>query len=242
MESVGAAGGVGHVSSLHRWPVKSMAGEPVESVRIDRRGVAGDRAHALFDEHKGKPRRLTARQAPRMLHWSATYEGEVGADAVPLPLLRAPDGRSFRWDDPRLATALQADFERVLVLRRDLELMADRPDSILVTTEATFDAVSAALGRALDLRRFRTNIHVRLDAPAYAEEGWAGRRLRVGEAELELLDPCKRCVIPTRDPDTTEKDAEILRWLARERNLLFGINARAPSPAQIAVGDRVELI
>ena len=49
----------GRVASIHRWPVKSLAGEAVDAAGIDPRGVAGDRAHALFDEHKGAPRRLT---------------------------------------------------------------------------------------------------------------------------------------------------------------------------------------
>jgi uncharacterized protein YcbX len=78
-----------------------------------------------------------------------------------------------------------------------------------------------------------------LDAPAFAEEEWEGRRLRIGDAELELLHPCERCVIPTRDPDTAERDGEILRWLARERRTLFGINARPLGPSLIREGDAV---
>ena len=190
--------------SLHRWPVKSLAGEPAGALRLDPRGIAGDRAHALFDEHKGAPRRLTVRQAPGMLRWAASYAGRPG-DAlqpgdVPLPHVTAPDGAVFTWNDPRLPAALAADLGREVALRRDLALMQDLGDSILVTTQATLDAVSGALDRALDLRRFRTNIHVALDAAAYAEEGWEGRRLRIGDVVLDLLHPCERCVIPTRDP------------------------------------------
>ena len=232
--------------SLHRWPVKSLGGEPADALRLDARGIAGDRAHALYDEHKGAPRRLTVRQAPRMLRWSATYAGVPGdaldPGAVPLPRVTAPDGAVFSWDDPRLPPALASDLGRAVALRRDLALMQDFGDSILVTTQATLDAVSGALDRTLDLRRFRTNIHLELDAGAYAEERWEGRRLRVGDSVLELLHPCERCVIPTRDPDTTEKHAEILRWLTRERAGLFGINARATGAGRIAVGDPVTLL
>jgi uncharacterized protein YcbX len=236
----------GTVASLHRWPVKSLAGEPADALRLDPRGVAGDRAHALIDEHKGAPRRLTIRQAPGLLRWAATYADRPGdalaPDAVPLPSVVAPDGAVFTWDDPRLPAALSADLGREVALRRDLDLMQDLGRSILVTTQATLDAVAAALGRPLDLRRFRTNIHVVLDAEPYAEEAWEGRRLRVGATELELLHPCVRCVIPTRDPDTTAKDAGILRWLTREHGGLFGINARAAGTGRVAVGDPVTLL
>jgi len=226
--------------------VKSLAGEDAQALRLDGRGIAGDRAHALFDRHKNAPRRLTVRQAPGMLRWRATYPDHPGdalspAD-VPLPQVTAPDGTTFAWDDDRLPAALAADLGRAVTLRRDLALMQDFGDSILVTTRATLEAVSTALARPLDLRRFRTNIHVVLDAEPYAEERWEGRRLRVGDVVLDLLHPCARCVIPTRDPDTTVKDAEILRWITRERAGLFGINARATSDGRIAVGDAVELL
>jgi uncharacterized protein len=200
----------------------------------------------MFDVHKSAPRCLTIRQAPGMLRWRAAYPDRPG-DAldpgdVPLPLVTAPDGAVFAWDDPRLPAVLSADLGREVTLRRDLSLMQDLGASILVTTQATLDAVSAALGRSLDLRRFRTNIHVAMDADAYAEERWEGRRLRVGDTVLELLHPCERCVIPTRDPDTTVKYADLLRWLARERGGLFGINARATGPGRVAIGDPVELL
>lgn len=193
---------VGTVLELHRWPVKSLAGEPARALRVDRRGVGGDRAHALFDERAGGPRRLTVRQLPRMLGWAAAYPGAPGEaldpDVPPLPVLTAPDGARYAWDD-------------------------------------------AILPAALELRRFRTNVHVELDAPPFAEEDWEGRRLFVGGLELELLHPCERCVIPTRDPDGFEKLPELLRWLSRERGGVFGINARAHRAGVVRVGDPILL-
>ncbi len=45
----------------------------------------------------------------------------------------------------------------------------------------------------------------RLTAPDGADHAWEGARMRVGDLELELLHPCVRCAIPTRDPDTQVK-------------------------------------
>jgi uncharacterized protein YcbX len=101
--------------------------------------------------------------------------------------------------------------------------MQDLNHSLLVTTQATLDAVGAALGTELDLRRFRTNVHVVLDdAPAYAEEGWEGRELTIGEATFRLLHPVRAL----RDPDArsrhTAQVAELLRWLTREHAACSG--------------------
>jgi uncharacterized protein YcbX len=222
----------GTVLSLHRWPVKSMAGEDHAELRLDRRGIDGDRLRALLDVHKGAPRQVTVRQIPRLLLWSARHDGTI----------TCPRGRSFAWGTPELAAALEEDLGRPLEMVADERLMQDLGDSVLVTTRATHAAVEEALGTRLDLRRWRTNIHADLDAPAYAEEGWQGRTLRVGEATFEVLHPCERCVIPTRDPETAAKLPELLRWLTRHRGGLFGINARATGPATIRVGDPVEVL
>ena len=236
----------GTVLSLHRWPVKSLGGEPVSALRVDPRGVGGDRTHALFDVHRGAPRRLTAREAPRMLAWAAAYpaapDDALDPTAPPLPRLTAPDGRAFAWDDPELAVVLKRELGREVTLHRDLAGQQDLNESVLVTTAATLRALGEELGRPLDLRRFRTNVHVVLDAPAFAEERWEGRRIRIGEAELELLHPCERCVIPTRDPDSQEKWAPLLKHLVREHRGLFGINARPVGPARISVGDAVSVV
>src|SRR5688572_10411522 len=76
---------IGTVASLHRWPVKSVGGEPVPSFVVGPSGVAGDRAHALFVPSKrGEPVPLTAREAPRLLAWSATYaDGATPDGATP---------------------------------------------------------------------------------------------------------------------------------------------------------------
>ncbi len=235
----------GRVLSLHRWPVKSMGGEPVEALRVDARGAGGDRTHAVHDVHRGASRVLTARQAPRLLAWHATYGVEVDPADPPEPAVRAPDGSTYAWSDPALASALEADLDwqgRGLRLHRDVAGQQDLADSLLVTFEATRADAERRLARPLDLRRFRPNLHVDLpDASAWAEHGWEGRRLLVGDTELELLHPCERCVIPTRDPDTQDRWAGLLRWLHAEHGTCFGINARATAPATIQVGDAVEL-
>lgn len=237
----------GTVLSLHRWPVKSMGGEAAEVVALDGRGVAGDRAHVVVERRaNGEERTLTARQSPRLLAWRASYglppAAELGVDDVPQATVESPGGRRYRWDDPELPSALSADLERPLRLERDLELRQDLRRSLLVTVESTREAIGETLGRPFDLRRARTNIHVSLDAPAFAEEAWEGTRLRIGEITLDLLHPCVRCAIPTRDPETQERWPELLRWLTRTHGGIFGINARVSGAGAIAVGDRVELV
>ena len=136
----------GTVISLHRWPVKSLGGEPADALRIDGRGAGGDRAQALHGIFGGKRRPLTVRQVPRMLAWAAAYPQAPGEaldpDAPPLPVLTGPDGRTWDWDDPGLPGALRDDLNRPVDLVRDLALMPDLPDSLLLTVEASLRSSS----------------------------------------------------------------------------------------------------
>jgi len=239
----------GRVLELRRWPVKSLAGERISASRLDGRGFAGDRTDALFELRPDGTalRRLTARQAPRMLLWSAAYaslpDDGVAVEAPPPATVTAPDGRRFCSEDPALAAALSDDLGRRVEVRRDLQGQQDLPRSVLITFEASRRALEGLLGRGIDVRRFRPNVHLELEGLApFAEERLTGARARIGEVELELLHPCERCVIPTRHPDSSEKWPELLRFLARERAALFGLNARALGPGRVALGDPVEIL
>jgi len=235
----------GHVLGLWRHPVKSMRGEAVADARLGVCGMGGDRVHGVYDGRADGVRRLTARDAPGLLAWRAGYPA-AGADldpvAPPPATVTGPSGQCWEWGDPALRVALQDDLGRPVVLRRDIEGIYDVPRSVLVTTEASRLALERELGAPVDVRRFRTNLHLDTDTSAWAEPGWAGAALRLpGGAALELFKPCRRCVIPTRDPDTRRKWPELLRQLEREHELTFGIYGRVVAGGTISVGDRVEL-
>ena len=237
----------GTVAGLWRWPVKSMAGERVDALRVDGRGAGGDRTHAVFHEHKGRRKPLTAREAPRLLAWKAAYpfnrDGSVDPQRPPFASVTAPDGHRYVWGDPRLRTALEEDLGREVSLTRDVAGIQDLQRTLLVTTEASLRALCEEMGASIDLRRFRPNVHLDLDAPGWAELAWEGAELAfAGGVRLRLLHPCERCAIPTRHPDTQAKWPDLLKYLTAAHDMCFGINARVVEGGRVATGERVELM
>jgi uncharacterized protein YcbX len=237
----------GLITGLWRYPVKSMGGEPVRSAAVDWRGMGGDRSHAvLFDSKTGR-RPLTAREAAGMLAFHASYpsapDARLDPADPPAAQVTTPDGRRLSWQDPRLRRRLQDDFGRELHMERSLDGIQDLGQTLLVTVEASRAALEGELGRPVDLRRFRPNVHLELDGePAWAEHGWQGRHMRFeGGVVLALLHPCVRCAIPNRDPDTQERWPGLLRHLNAEHGTLFGINARVVVAGRIAVGQSVQV-
>ena len=218
------------IEQLWRYPVKSMAGERVPALKVDWRGAAGDRTHAL----QGERGLLTARQAPGLLGWSASYgDAHPDPEAPPEPHLTGPDGAAYPWGAPAVA----ADLGREVAFTRALDGQQDLERSLLITTEASHRALEAELGTPIDPRRWRTNLHLVADLPAWAELELEGAVLELeGGVVLRLLHPCERCVIPTRDPETQAKWPDLLKHLNRHHATQFGINARVEVPGEIREG------
>jgi hypothetical protein len=218
----------GAVLSLHRYPVKSMAGEPVETLAVGEHGAEGDRRYAVW--FRGG-RRLTARAAPKMLAWHAALNGGL--------TVTGPDGRAYAWDD-ELERAVSDHLGKDVALVQDPQGLADVQGTLLVTVEASRRRLEEELGLPVDVRRFRTNVHVELDGvEPFAESRWEGRQIEVGGALLAVDHACDRCAITVYDPETLDKAPDVLRTINDRHDTFFGFRARVLRPATIAVGDEV---
>ena len=93
------------------------------------------------------------------------------------------------------------------------------------------------------MNRFRPNVVVDTGTP-WAEDGWIGRRLRLGDTELRVAKACGRCVVTTIDQRTGHSGRQPLHALGRHRragtDLLFGIYLIPDAPGTVRVGDTVQ--
>jgi uncharacterized protein YcbX len=128
-------------------------------------------------------------------------------------------------------------------LERDVSGIPDVPGTVLVTVAGSLAALSAELGSEIDARRFRTNLHLELDADPWAEPAWAGAEIELeGGVRLQIDHACERCAIPTRDPDTQEKWPQLLRHLTAEHGQDFGLLARVRVPGRVYAGESARIV
>jgi uncharacterized protein len=216
-----------------RYPVKSMAGESLVSCPVGEKGLEGDRRWALVDgtpNRAGKP--LTIREAERLM----TYRARLGAGVLEI---LAPTGEVRKLDDGMIAD-LAAEASRPLTLR-DLEGANFDDSPVLLVNLATVAAFEAEAGMRVDRRRFRANLYVDGLSPSEEIE-WLGRRVKVGGIELAVTKQCERCVVITRDPDTTAATPALLRVLTETRNTYMGVYCEVTRSGRVAVGDPVHVV
>jgi uncharacterized protein YcbX len=109
----------GRVTSLWRYPVKSMAGERMPAAYIGESGVHADRTWAVRDVELGIT--TSAKRLPGLLLCTARYAGTPPPDAgpgnAPEVVVGLPNGSEVSSADPAVHLALSSYLDRDVELR-----------------------------------------------------------------------------------------------------------------------------
>jgi uncharacterized protein YcbX len=249
-----------HVVELWRHPVKSLQGERLDHAVIEDSGLSGDRCWGIVDRETGMV--LTARRVPPLLLASARLT-DTGVDVV-LPdgaVLVAPstvaDDALSEWTGRPVTLAHAESFGPAVG-----EFFQDATDDESAVVSWTMPAgrfvdalplliittASLRQGRALhpdgawETRRFRPNIVVDVeDDDGWVEDGWCGRTVHVGTAEVQPVVPCERCTMVTRPQPGLDRDLDVFKVLARHHSSNFGVWTAVKTPGTVRVGDAVTL-
>ena len=230
------------IAELWRYPVKSLQGERLDAVAVTADGLDGDRQFAIYDLESGLG--LTGRRVPELLFASARMRADGTAE------ITLPDG-SLAGDDKTLSEWLG----RSVTLRSAATEAAPRYENVVdfeheSTSEwepfdgatrafhdnprARVSLVSTATVRSWDPRRFRAN--VLLDGEG--EDSLVGSRVNLGNATLDVDIRIERCVMTTRaQAGGIERDLDVLRTIARERDACLAVGAFVIEQGIIRVGD-----
>ena len=208
------------VAALWRYPVKSLAGEQIASAELTAQGIPGDRLVHV----RGPEGVRSSRRHHRLLGLRGTLDDDGLALINGLP-----------WHSPEALDLVHDAAGTDAWLEHNAGL--DRFD-ILPLLVATDGAV-AAFGR--DVRRLRPNILIS-GVEGLAETTWPGAKLHIGDAIIDLDSLRARCPMTTVDPDTLERDPEVLRDIARRFRGRLALNAAVLSPGTIRVNDAARLV
>jgi uncharacterized protein YcbX len=208
-----------YVAGLWRYPVKSLAGEPLSTAVIGPDGIPGDRAVRV----RGPEGVRTSRRQYRLLGLRGTLDADGQARINGLP-----------WGSPdALALIKRAAGADAWV---EAWTGLDRFD-ILPLLVATDGAV-AAFGR--DVRRLRPNILIG-GVDGLDERHWPGLELHIGSTIVRLDSLRGRCHMTTVDPDTLAVNPGVLRDIVQRFDGKLALNADVVRGGEIRVGDPVRV-
>ncbi|MFC4407767.1 MOSC domain-containing protein [Haloarchaeobius iranensis] len=254
------------VSSLRVYPVKSLDPLSLDAVEVNAGALRHDREFAIVD---GDREFVNGKREPALHRLASDYDPE--RRELSIRERGDDDWATFSMDAERgaLNAWLSEFLDYPVSVVRDAsggmpdDTEADGPTVIARETAAAvagwFDGVDAAEM----LRRFRPNLVVDAGEPfwedrLYADRG-SVREFTVGAVDFEGVQPCQRCAVPTRDPDTgaetpgfretfvAQREVTLPDWANRDwfdHYYRLMVNTRIPESSWgdvLHVGDAVEL-
>lgn len=241
----------GRLAQICRHPIKGHGRETLASVRLlageclpwDRHWAVAHEAAKLEPGWNPCVNFARGAKAPALMAITSTLDEATATVTLQHP---AQGTICFRPDDP-------ADLPRFLDWVRPLNpenraqpvqivsagrgiTDSDFPSVAILSTTSLAD-LSMRMGQDLSLHRWRGNLW--LDgAEPWAEFGWIGRQIRIGEAVLRIDERITRCNATKVNPETGMPDADTLSALeAAFGHQDFGVYATVIESGPIAIGD-----
>ena len=249
----------GTVTEIIRHPIKSIGRELLRSVRLEEdRTMPWDRTWAVVHEASGICREtrgwrplqnftVTAR-TPGL----AAIEASVDVSSGRVALGHHELGKLDIDPDDELDGKRLVDWIRPLVpsgraqpvgiYRAGTRGLTDTEfPSVSINSHNSLSELSEFAGQDISLHRWRGNIWVEGFAPR-EEFTWIGKSIRIGKAELDVVDTIQRCEATAADPETGQRNLATLDLLERNwGHRDFGIYARVTRAGDVSVGDAVTI-
>ncbi len=237
------------IGEIHRFPVKSMAGESVPESELDAHGIPGDRRLAVRDLDTGKILSAKRPAIGRLLLDCAAWTEPTGtvririqdreydaADIEPLDAdlssylgcrahlestVHGDDAYESYWPaiDGVALSDVTVDFP--VALGTEKGTFVDLAALHLVSTSSIRHLARLAPASTITTTRFRPSIVVELDedVDGFVENSWAERTARVGESRWQFGTAAPRCVMTTLAQQGLPDDRGVLQALAEHNRL-----------------------
>ncbi len=248
------------INHIYRYPVKGLSAEILAAVNLSvGEGVAGDRQYAFAKEDSGfdpdRPESLPKTNFLMLMQHENLAALETKFDpGSDILSITEPGGRliqgclaeaagrsrledfSFRYMDGKIDAPPR-------LVQSSGHMFSDRAEKLvsLINLNSVGD-LSNRLGMAVDPLRFRANIYFSGVDP-WQEFNWIDHRIRIGGAELLVIDRIQRCAATNVDPKTAERDMNIPKSLQKNYGHPdLGIYARVVTAGEMTSEDRIELM
>jgi uncharacterized protein len=214
-----------YLSSISIFPIKSLDGVRLDHVSVLASGALKfDREYAMLDE---RGQFVNGKRNRNVHQLRSTFD--LDRRLVSLQIQNTDTWNTFHLDQERLELEswLSHFFGFTVTLGQNTitgfpdDLKATGPTVISTNTIAAIAAWFPEIS-VEDMRtRLRTNLEI-AGVPAFWEDQLFGQadqsvKFQIGTVQLEGINPCQRCVVPTRDPKTGEATTDFQRIFAVRR-------------------------
>lgn len=256
-----------YLAKILLYPVKSLDGVEVDKARVLASGaLQNDREFAIFDEEN---RFVNSKRHAKISLLRAQFA--LLNRTISLHIPGGDSQQIFHLDKERQALdTTMSDFFEFAVRLRQNSLMGfpddtDSPGPTVISTATLAEVASWFPGLTVDEMRRRMRANIEIDGvPAFWEDRLFSKQgdlvsFRVGDVDFFGVNPCQRCIVPTRDsylgkayPNfqkifATQRQATLPNWVASSRFNHFyrlSVNTQLPQSSAgkiLQIGDELDI-
>ena len=235
------------VAELYLYPIKSMAGIPVQEAHVGLDGILGDRQYSFVRADQAARNSfpwMTARESPRMLLYKPEFTQPPTPDQPEPPVhVRTPEGAVREAGDSVLREELASKMGHPLFLLKSARGIFDC-QHISLFSLASLRGLATEAGCPIDRRKFRANVYLEpASGRAFDEETWPSYMLQIGdEVLLGVTQRDSRCMTVNLDPESGDQSPQVLKTIAQGHQGQAGVYANVVRPGAIRVGDPILLV
>ncbi len=237
------------LKGITRYPVKGLAGEALDGAIIRaNQTLTGDRQYAL--QHRDRippsgegwrPKKFflqsvqTDTLAELQVQWSETEATfTLGPETLRLKWPNEADGLAD-WLSDRVA-----DTNGLQLVECPTGFTDEPTPYVSLINAETVRAIAEATETYASEKRYRGNLLIE-GVPAFAETGWVGQTLTIGEATFRVAEPIVRCRA-TECSWIAPREVDFLTRLETHCDTdCCGLFLIAETPGLISVGDSIRL-
>lgn len=248
------------IAALYRYPVKGLSKQDLNSVTVSENACFPyDRAYAIengparFDRKDPKPlpkvNFLMLMRDERLALLDSSFAEED------LTLTISRDGRKVASGSLETSIGrnmLEQFFGAFMseelkgaprILSSKDHHFTDKPGPFVhIINLSSVTALERALNVEINPDRFRANIHLSGLEP-WAEKKMIGKRLKINDAEIEIIEETERCAAVNVDPKTAKRDQRLPATLAQHfGSSHFGIYGLVKKAGTFSINDTVTII
>lgn len=236
---------IGHIQSIYRYPVKSMAGELLERTLLGWHGIEGDRRFAFrrVSERGGFPW-LTAGKLPDLILYRPVREGVSQDSDLPTHIV-TPEGNVLGIGSDALREAISNRFGSAVEMMQLKQGIFDDAVISLISV-ATNQKISDESGIVPDIRRFRPNIVIDThQCEPFTEDQLVGKRVIFGDAKdsvaIQVTQRDLRCAMVNLDPDSAQSSPAVMKTIVQLNQNYAGVYGTVIQVGELSVGQPVYL-
>ncbi|GAX38033.1 MOSC domain-containing protein [Nodularia sp. NIES-3585] len=214
-----------HLAKTLLYPIKSLDGVEVEQAKILASGALEyDREFAIFDE---QGRFVNGKRVSKIHLIRSQFDISHRTISLQTPKQNSPQVFHLDEEQPEIAASL-SDFLGFAVTLKQNPLLGfpddtNSPGPTVISTATLTEVASWFPGVNLDQMRRRIRANIEIDGvPAFWEDQLFSQQghivsLRVGDVSLFGINPCQRCLVPTRNPDSGEAYPNFQKIFVQQR-------------------------